>query len=125
MILGIGTDIASIERFQHNIDKHAERFVGKILSELEIPLYQHTNQKAQYLASRFASKEAVVKALGTGFRDGIIMPDIAILSNERGRPYVELTGPVKALADTLGITDIHLSISHEKQFALAFVVIAK
>jgi holo-[acyl-carrier protein] synthase len=124
MIIGIGTDITAIDRFEHNIEQHGERFVGKILSNLEKPLYEATNQKAQYLASRFAAKEALVKALGTGFKDGIIMPDIAILSNNLGRPYFELSGRAKAHAEALHVKTFHLSISHEKQFALAFVVLS-
>lgn len=124
MIIGIGTDITDISRFDDNIEKHGERFVGKILSELEKPLYESTNLKAQFVASRFAAKEALVKALGTGFKDGVIMPDISVLSNEQGRPYFELSGVVKERADQLGVKTIHLSISHEKVFALAFVVIS-
>jgi holo-[acyl-carrier protein] synthase len=124
MVIGIGTDIASIARFQENIDKHGERFVDKILSEHEKPFYKQSNQKAQYLASRFAAKEALAKALGTGFRDGLIMPQIAILSNEIGRPYFEISGKAEALAKDLGVQTLHLSISHEKEFALAFVILS-
>jgi holo-[acyl-carrier protein] synthase len=125
MIIGIGTDIASIGRFQENIDKHGERFAGKILAMSEKPYYEQSNQKAQYLASRFAAKEALAKALGTGFRDGLIMPDIAILSNEIGRPYLQLSGKAQELAQSLGVKDLHLSISHEKEFALAFVILSE
>jgi holo-[acyl-carrier protein] synthase len=124
MIIGIGTDIASIVRFQENIEKHGERFLGKILAESEKPFYEQSNQKAQYLASRFAAKESLAKALGTGFRDGLIMPEIAILSNEMGRPYFELSGGAQELATSLGVKSMHLSISHEKEFALAFVVLS-
>lgn len=124
MIIGIGTDIASIGRFQENIDKHGNRFVDKILSESEKPSYEQSNQKAQFLASRFAAKEALAKALGTGFRDGLIMPDIAILSNLIGRPYFQLSGKADVIAHMLGVKELHLSLTHEKDFALAFVVLA-
>lgn len=124
MILGIGTDITSIIRFQQNIDEHGQRFVDKILSESEKPLYEKTNQKAQYLASRFAAKEALAKALGTGFQEGVSMPSISILHNEKGRPYFELTGKALDLAQAMGVKQLHLSISHEKEFALAFVILS-
>lgn len=124
MIIGIGTDIASIKRFQENIDKHSNRFIDKILAPQEKELFAASKQQAQYLASRFAAKESLAKALGTGFRDGLIMPDIAILSNEIGRPYFELSGKAQALATSLGVKNMHLSISHEKEFALAFVVLS-
>jgi holo-[acyl-carrier protein] synthase len=122
-LLGIGTDLTSIDRFHRNLEEHGERFVSKILSESEKRLFIASKQQAQFIASRFAAKEALAKALGTGFRDGLIMPDISVLSNELGRPYVELQGRAKEIADKLGVSAIHLSLSHEKELALAFVVI--
>lgn len=123
MIIGIGTDIAAITRFQDNIDKHGERFAGKILSPLEISAYDSSKLQAQFLASRFAAKEALAKAFGTGFRDGLIMPDIAVLSDDSGKPYFKLAGHALALSEKLGVQRFHLSISHENLFAIAFVIL--
>lgn len=123
MIIGIGTDITAIDRFEKNIEEHGDRFVNKILSDLEKPLYEQTNQKAQYLASRFAAKEATAKALGTGFRDGLIMPEVSILSNEKGKPFIQFSGKALEIANDLSVKQNHLSLSHEKHFAVAFVIL--
>lgn len=124
MIIGIGTDIASIERFKDNLEQFGMRFADKILSEAELAIFEHHSQPAQYLASRFAAKEAAAKALGTGFRDGLTLRDISILSNEIGRPTISFTGKAQLVSDRLEVKHMHVSLSHEKEFALAFVILS-
>ena len=88
MIFGIGTDLIRIERLQGSIERFGARFARRILMPEELAIYERTRQPARFLAMRFAGKEAVAKALGTGFAYGIWVRDIGIVHNERGRPDV-------------------------------------
>lgn len=124
MIIGIGTDMVDITRMQANVAVHGDRMADKILGDLELPAYQLTSAKAQFLASRFAAKEAVAKALGTGFRDGLSLKHIQVSPDPLGRPHIQLTERALALAEQLGVTSSHLSLSHERDLALAFVVLS-
>jgi holo-[acyl-carrier protein] synthase len=123
MIKGVGTDIVDVDRIAENIEKYGERFAQRILAKSELAEYEKTKMKAQFLASRFAVKEAVAKALGTGFRDGLAMHDIATSKNELGKPSVVYYAKAKELVLEQGITDTHVSIAHERHTTIAFVVL--
>jgi holo-[acyl-carrier protein] synthase len=88
VIFGIGTDLIRIERFEHALDNHGDRFAERILMPEELEGYWDRKFKARYLAMRFAGKEAVAKSLGTGFANGIWVRDIGIVHNARGKPDV-------------------------------------
>lgn len=124
MIIGIGTDIAECARFERIWGKYGERFARRFLTHLE---YSQLPEKgiALYLASRFAVKEAAVKALGTGFSDGIVCRDIGIVKNKEGRPSLVFTGKALAKADELGVTAAHVSYSHENEYAVAMVMLER
>lgn len=114
MVLGVGIDIVENRRFS---DKE-EKFLSRIFTEKEISLSPRVGKEAYY-ASRFASKEAFVKALGTGFTS--LSPlDIEIAEDETGRPYVVMNEKVSGVLDS---SSAHLSISHEKEYSVAMVVI--
>lgn len=116
MIIGIGTDIIEIERIKKACDKDA--FLSYSFTEKEAELFKG---KAISLAGNWCVKEAVVKALGTGFR-GCKAREIEVLRDEKGRPFVNLYGGAKEIAERLGIVHFHVSISNLKQMAVAFVV---
>lgn len=116
MIIGIGTDIIEIERIKKACDKDA--FLSYSFTEKEAELFKG---KAISLAGNWCVKEAVVKALGTGFR-GCKAREIEVLRDEKGRPFVNLYGGAKEIAERLGIAYFHVSISNLKQMAVAFVV---
>ncbi len=120
-IKGIGTDIIEIKRIEKSVEKWGDRFLFRIFSSREIA-YARSKQAffASSLAARFAAKEAVLKALGTGL-SGSNWQEIEITSYN-GVPGVVLKGAVKARADALGIGRVHLSLSHCGEYALAFVV---
>lgn len=119
MILGIGTDIVEIHRIETAIAK--DSFLKRYFTEKEIAMYLGRGKKSQILAANFAAKEAVAKALGTGF--SYFFPiDIEILRNEKGAPVVVLHGNCKNFASQMGIQTIHLSLSHSKTHAVAFAV---
>jgi holo-[acyl-carrier protein] synthase len=123
MIKGIGTDIVKLSRIEASIEKFGETFAKRILHAGEYEIFQSHAQPIAYLAKRFAAKEALVKALATGFRQGITLSDIQVVNNEQGKPDIKLHGKARELAEKNNITTIHLSLSDEKDVALAFVVV--
>lgn len=122
MIFGVGADIVDIERIERSVERHGEKFAERILAPAEIELYQQTKNKINYLAKRFAAKEAVSKALGTGMRQGIDFVQLVISNDEIGKPQVTLEGEALAWSQQNKITKIHLSISDEKKHAVAFAI---
>ena len=125
MIAGTGLDIVEINRIQVIFDQHGVKFAERILSDSELQEYRESNYPVRFLAKRFAAKEAVAKALGTGFSSGIAMKMIAVGHDESGRPLIELSQAAKNRADELGVVASWLSISDEKHYATAFVVLEK
>lgn len=122
MIVGVGTDLVEIGRIQKSLDRFPERFVRKVLSSDELIQFEKEKHSISFVAKRFAAKEAVAKALGTGMRGGVHFPLIEVVHDHRGKPGVKLYGKALERADTLGINRWHLSLSDERQHALAFVV---
>ena len=122
MILGIGTDIVQIAR----VEKAAAnpRFLERCFTDAEIAMFAAKKNNAQTIAANFAAKEAVVKALGTGFTN-FTAKSIEILRNENGAPFVKFYGKALETADSLGVTHIHVSLSHDAGMAVAFAVCEK
>ncbi|MFA5527480.1 MAG: holo-ACP synthase [Peptostreptococcales bacterium] len=121
MIKGIGTDIVEIKRIGHIINKNKETFMRKVFSDREWEYYKENNFRTESIAAGFASKEAVMKVLGIGFR-GISFKDIEVLRDYLGKPYVNLSGEAFKLACDQDILSVHLSISHSKEYAIAFAI---
>jgi holo-[acyl-carrier protein] synthase len=122
VIIGIGTDIIAISRIKKAIEAN-EHFVDKIYTPQEIAYCSSRAHKAESYAARFAAKEAVMKALGTGW-DGIVnWVDIEVLPDEKGCPQVSLQGGAKQLSQNKGVKEVHVSLSHEKDYAVAYVVL--
>ncbi len=120
-IIGLGTDIIEIERIKKAGEKNP-RFLQRILTEDEYNYCFNKGSKYQSAAVRFAAKEAVVKALGTGFSN-ISLLDIEIINNESGKPEVILKNNALRIFQDIKGKDIQLSLSHDKKQAIAFVVI--
>lgn len=121
MIIGIGTDIIEIQRIEKVISK-TPRFYKTVYTEEERAYYEAGHKKVESLAGAFAAKEAVSKALGTGFR-GFSPCDIEVKRNALGKPEVHLLGGAKQVADELGVGRIHLTISHCQSYSVAYVVV--
>ena len=123
MIFGIGTDIVEVKRIR-NLDS-LEKFADKILSlnELEVFKSQIDEKKVTFLAKQFAAKEAVSKALGTGIGKDIKFNQIEILRNSDGKPFLNHDGIITTIFNDLGITKTHVSLSDEKKYVLAFVIL--
>ena len=122
MIYGIGTDIVLISRI-----KNTEAFAKKILSNKEFILWKDClpGKQKTFLAKQFAGKEAIAKALGTGFQNGIFPKDIEILRNDQGKPYISAQGSLKNVFTDLEITSSHVSIADETDYVVAFAIIEK
>lgn len=123
MIVGIGSDIARVGRFEKAIARHGKRFAQRILGPDEQQVLASHAQPAGYLAKRFAAKEAFVKALGSGLRHGIQWGDIQVLNDDLGKPYLQLDGLARALAQKREVSAMHVSLSDEADYALAFVIL--
>lgn len=122
-IVGIGTDIVQIKRIKAALAKHGDSFAQRILHTNEYAHYLRKHQSVAYLAKRFAAKEACAKALGTGIAQGVSFTDIEISNNHAGKPHIQLHGSTKQKADELGVNDIHISLSDEKEYAVAYVLL--
>ena len=121
MIVGIGVDIVEIRRIKDILERN-DKFLEKIFTTKEIEYLKARNLRPEYVAGRFAAKEAVSKALGTGFR-GFNFRDIIIESTTLGKPIVTLEGEAKNISNRNGDTAIHLSISHGYDSAIAYAVL--
>ena len=117
-MLTTGDDIIEIPRIKQTFDRYGERFLKRVFTPDEIA---YCRGRAPNLAGRFAAKEATMKALGTGVR-GVSWKDIEVIRAESGAPSVKLHGRAKARAERLQVVEISLSISHSREFAVAFVV---
>lgn len=123
MIFGIGTDIVQVSRMKENLAKHGERFAERILAESELQRYREHAKPAQFLAKRFAAKEAAAKAFGTGFRDGLSLRHIVVANDENGRPSLQFSDMAEELSKKFQINQSHVSLSDEPNYAVAFVIL--
>ncbi|WP_318523382.1 holo-ACP synthase [Photobacterium leiognathi] len=122
-ILGLGTDIAEIERVEKVLARSGEAFAHKILSAPELERYQELKLKGRFLAKRFAVKEAASKALGTGIACGVSFQDFTVTNDKRGKPLLTLSGKAQELAQMMGVNHVHLTIADERRYAVATVIL--
>jgi len=123
MIFGVGTDIVELSRIQETYDRFGDRFVDRMLMDEERELFDRSKWPVRFLAMRFAGKEAVVKAMGTGFAHGVWVRDIGITNNEWGKPLVIWSERGKAVCQRMGIGEGHVSLSDDAGLILAFAVV--
>jgi len=125
MIVGTGMDIVEIDRIRKIYDRHADAFARRILCDAELEEYKRDRFPVRFLAKRFAAKEAVSKALGTGFSAGINPRMICVGHNEAGMPVINLFEAARERAELLSAENSWISISDEKHYAAAFVIFEK
>ena len=116
--VGLGVDIVEIERMRGILER-TDSFAEKTFSEAERAYCDKKANPAAHYAARFAAKEAVVKALGTGFSEGIWVRDIEVVLDKKGKPSVVLTGKAKEVADAQGVRELSISLSHTHTEAVA------
>jgi holo-[acyl-carrier protein] synthase len=124
MIHGVGTDLVAVARMRALWERHDERALAKLLAPGEIAACRASTDPARFLAKRFAAKEALGKALGTGIRAPVLLTAIAVTHDELGKPVFEYSGELAAWLATGGLS-CHLSLSDEADYALAFVIAEK
>ncbi|MGH8250428.1 MAG: holo-ACP synthase [Steroidobacteraceae bacterium] len=125
MIFGIGTDMVRIERVAAVYERFGAHFVERLLLPQERAAFDGKRRPARFLAMRFAAKEAIVKALGTGFGHGVWIRDIGFMANDWGKPEVVFSARGRALADRLGAGEGHVSLSDEAGLVIAVAVMMK
>ncbi|GAA3940140.1 holo-ACP synthase [Litoribacillus peritrichatus] len=124
MIVGIGTDICDISRIERAYDRQ-KKFAERILTENELAVFSDKAEPHRYLASRFAAKEAALKALGTGLANGITWQDIEISNLDSGQPVLTLAGRALEIATQKGVTSLHITLSDERDYAVGFVILER
>ncbi|HVW37621.1 MAG TPA: holo-ACP synthase [Pirellulales bacterium] len=121
-VLGIGTDIVECLRIAQMIERHGELFINRVYTPHEIRYCQSRKQATQHFAGRWAAKEAILKALGTGWRRGISWRDIEVRNDQSGRPVVGLRGGARDIVEQRGIREMLVSISHCRSHATAYAL---
>lgn len=124
MIVAIGTDIVEIARIHKALQQHGRKFAERILCPAELDRFDQSVQPSAYLAKRFAAKEALAKALGTGI-GAISWQDMETHNTPKGRPQFRLSTTAQQVMSDLGADEVMLSLSDEQHYALAFVVLSK
>ena len=123
MIFGVGTDVVELARIQSTYDRFGEHFVNRLLMDEELALFRRSKHPVRFLAMRFAGKEAVSKAMGTGFAHGIWLRDIGITANDWGRPLVIWSERGQRVCERLGIGNGHVSLTDDAGLIIAFSVV--
>ena len=122
-VLGIGVDLVENARIEHSLDRFGERFLKRVFTAGEIEYSQSMKYPARHLAARFAAKEAVSKAFGTGIGKSMGWKDIDVRRKESGEPYVVLDGGAKKLAEERKVTKVSITLSHTDNHAMAVIVV--
>ena len=122
VIIGLGTDIIEVVRIGEMIERHGELFLQRVYTEQEIRYCQRRKAAMQHYAGRWAAKEAIMKALGTGWVRGVNRTDIEIRNEPGGKPTTAFRGGVRDLVASIGLTDMMLSISHCRTHAVAYAI---
>jgi holo-[acyl-carrier protein] synthase len=125
VIFGIGTDVLEVKRVEATWQRFGEHFARRLLLDEEQRLFAAAKRPIRFLAMRFAAKEAIVKALGTGFRNGIWIRDVGMLPNALGQPQVIYSARGRALCDKLGVGEGHLTLSDEAGLVIAVAVLMR
>jgi holo-[acyl-carrier protein] synthase len=123
MILGLGVDTIEIERIARIFGMYGDRFLNRIFAAEEQAYARRFKDPAPRLAARFAAKEACMKALGTGWNDGVRWCDIVVINSPMGKPELQLRGRAKWYMDKLAATHTHLSITHDRGYATVIVIL--
>lgn len=123
-IVGLGLDVVELDRIRRIWERFGEAFSRRVLTEAEQARLQ-AGSAIPYLASRFAAKEAAVKALGTGFRQGVTFQQIEVATLPSGQPELKFSGVAQDTAARLGVSRVHLSLTHGRDTAAAVVILER
>jgi holo-[acyl-carrier protein] synthase len=125
MVFGIGTDIVQVSRVEQVWQRFGERFAERLLLKEEIDLFKNHKRPVRFLSTRFAIKEAAVKAMGTGFAHGMWIRDVGMIPNDWGQPQLIYSSRGLRMCERLGIGDGHLSVTDEAGLVVAVAVLMR
>ena len=125
MIIGVGIDNVRTRRMKEILLKWADRVENRVFHEEELEYSRNKGETHLHLAARFAAKEAFFKALGKGLSDGMTWTDVRVQNDEAGKPHIILDKRAKEIANDMGVSKIHLSLSHTDDCAMAVVILEK
>jgi holo-[acyl-carrier protein] synthase len=123
MILGTGIDLAEVPRVRASIERYGDRFLRRVFTAGEIAYVERKANRYERYAARFAAKEAGMKAIGTGWRNGIRWQDFEVANLPSGRPTLSFHGVAADYARRLGVTNVQLSLTHTADLGMAFVIL--
>ena len=123
MALGVGFDLVEVERIAKALDRTGERFERRVFTEDERSDCASRIDRVQALAARFAAKEACLKALGTGWAEGLALRQVEVVRAANGRPSIRLHGAARERAERIGVRTIHVSLTHQPGVAGAVVLL--
>jgi holo-[acyl-carrier protein] synthase len=123
MIVGTGVDIAEVPRIKASVERFGQRFLSRVFTPDELRYCLGKSNSAERLAARFAAKEAGLKAIGTGLRHGITWHDLEVVRLPGQRPNLRFSGKAAQYAERLGCKRVHLSLSHTREQAIAYVIL--
>jgi holo-[acyl-carrier protein] synthase len=121
-VIGIGTDIVECLRIGQMIERHGELFITRVYTDHEIQYCQSRKLAMQHFAGRWAAKEAVLKAIGTGWIKGVSWRDVEVRNEPGGKPTIVLRGGLKDIADNAGVGQVLISVSHCRSHATAYAI---
>jgi holo-[acyl-carrier protein] synthase len=123
MILGVGTDLAEVERIRRSVERFGARFLARVFTARERAYAMEKASWAERLAARFAAKEAGMKAIGTGLSRGVSWQHLEVANEASGRPTLRLYGAALEAANAMGVKRISISLTHTKEMAFAVVIL--
>ncbi|MFQ5456750.1 MAG: holo-ACP synthase [Nitrospirota bacterium] len=123
MIIGTGIDIVNIERFKKVVERRKERFLKRVFTQKEQEYSFTKKDPYPHLAGRFAVKEAIFKALGTGLSNGIKWLDVEIIKEKSGKPVALIAGRTKEIMEEMGVTMVHIGIAHDYNYSIANAIL--
>jgi holo-[acyl-carrier protein] synthase len=125
MIFGIGVDVLEAARIKRTLERFGERFIDHLLLPAERAQLERTQRRERFLAMRFAAKEAIVKAMGTGFAHGVWIRDVGVVQNEWGKPEVVFSARGERVRRGLGIGEGHVTLTDERGLVVAVAVLMR
>jgi holo-[acyl-carrier protein] synthase len=123
VIVGIGIDLAEVERIRKAIERYGQRFTGRIYTTAETAYVERKANRYERYAARFAAKEAGMKAIGTGWKRGVRWQDFEVKNLPSGRPTLQFHGVAAQIADSLGVRNVALSLTHTAEQGMAIVIL--
>lgn len=125
MIFGIGTDVVRMERIGRIYERHGDRFAERLLLPQELAAFREQTRPVRFLAMRFAAKEAIVKAMGTGFAHGMWLRDCGVVANAWGKPEIVWSARGRQMCENLGIGEGHVTLTDEADLVIAVAVLMR